>query len=44
MSNVLVVTEMGGSFEEINSWKKIRIFNKRIYEITNGEDLKKILI
>ncbi|WP_395047102.1 four helix bundle protein [Flavobacterium sp.] len=29
------------SFEEINSWKKSRIFNKRIYEITNGEEFKK---
>lgn len=23
------------SFEEINSWQKSRLFNKRIYEITN---------
>ena len=29
------------SFEEINSWKKSRIFNKRIYEITNGAEFKK---
>ncbi len=29
------------SFEEINSWKKSRIFNKRIYEITNGIEFKK---
>ena len=24
------------SFEEINSWQKARLFNKRIYEITDG--------
>lgn len=29
------------SFEEINSWKKARIFNKRIYETTNGSEFKK---
>jgi four helix bundle protein len=29
------------SFEEINSWKKSRSFNKRIYEITNGSEFKK---
>jgi predicted HicB family RNase H-like nuclease len=29
---------------EINFGKKSRIFNKRIYEITNGEDFKKDLV
>lgn len=29
------------SFEEINSWKKAREFNKRIYEITDGAIFKK---
>jgi four helix bundle protein len=29
------------SFEEINSWKKARVFNKRIYEITDGVIFKK---
>jgi four helix bundle protein len=29
------------SFEEINSWKKAREFNKRIYEITDGVIFKK---
>lgn len=29
------------SFEEINSWQKSRLFNKRIYEITNGSEFKK---
>jgi four helix bundle protein len=29
------------SFEEINSWKKSRTFNKHIYEITNGSEFKK---
>lgn len=29
------------SFEEINSWQKARVFNKRIYDITDGENFKK---
>ena len=29
------------SFEEINSWQKARIFNKRIYEVTDNEVFKK---
>jgi four helix bundle protein len=29
------------SFEEINSWKKSRIFNKRIYLITENANFKK---
>jgi four helix bundle protein len=29
------------SFEEINSWKKSRIFNKRIYLITENPTFKK---
>lgn len=29
------------SFEEINSWQKARIFNKRIYEITENLNFKK---
>ena len=29
------------SFEAINSWKKAREFNKRIYEITDGAIFKK---
>ncbi|MBS7230299.1 four helix bundle protein [Flavobacterium psychroterrae] len=29
------------SFEEINSWKKSRIFNKRIYIITENPNFKK---
>ncbi|WP_394774054.1 four helix bundle protein [Flavobacterium sp.] len=29
------------SFEEINSWKKSRIFNKRIYLITENPNFKK---
>ncbi|WP_264535828.1 four helix bundle protein [Flavobacterium sp. N1736] len=29
------------SFEEINSWKKSRIFNKRIYLITENSNFKK---
>ena len=29
------------SFEEINSWKKSRLFNKRIYEITENSAFKK---
>ncbi|UQD55747.1 four helix bundle protein [Flavobacterium sp. K5-23] len=29
------------SFEEINSWQKSRLFNKRIYEITENSDFKK---
>ena len=29
------------SFEEINSWHKARLFNKRIYEITDKEVFKK---
>lgn len=29
------------SFEEINSWQKSRIFNKKIYLITEGEFFKK---
>jgi hypothetical protein len=38
-----VVTEMGrfNSFEEINSWKKIKDFQQTVYEITNGEEFKK---
>jgi four helix bundle protein len=34
---------MGGfnSFEEINSWQKARIFNKRIYQITENLNFKK---
>lgn len=30
-----------GSFEEINSWQKARIFNKRIYQITENTNFKK---
>ncbi|CAH0337326.1 MULTISPECIES: four helix bundle protein [unclassified Flavobacterium] len=30
-----------GSFEEINSWQKARIFNKRIYQITENSNFKK---
>lgn len=29
------------SFEEINSWQKARIFNKRIYIITDNSSFKK---
>ena len=29
------------SFEEINSWQKARMLNKRIYEITDGAIFKK---
>ncbi|MCO6161681.1 four helix bundle protein [Flavobacterium sp. NRK F7] len=29
------------SFEEINSWQKARIFNKRIYEITESPKFNK---
>jgi four helix bundle protein len=29
------------SFEEINSWKKARVFNKRIYMLTDNEKFKK---
>jgi len=29
------------SFEEIIAWQKARLFNKRIYEITNKESFKK---
>ncbi len=29
------------SFEEINSWQKARVFNKRIYEITENLNFKK---
>ncbi|RTY89333.1 four helix bundle protein [Flavobacterium sp. GT3R68] len=29
------------SFEEINSWQKARLFNKRIYEITENQTFKK---
>ena len=29
------------SFEEITSWRKSRIFNKRIYEITENESFKR---
>ena len=29
------------SFEEINSWQKARIFNKRVYEITEAQNFKK---
>ena len=29
------------SFEEINSWQKSRIFNKRIYQITENINFKK---
>jgi four helix bundle protein len=29
------------SFEEINSWQKSRIFNKRIYQITENLNFKK---
>lgn len=29
------------SFEEINSWQKARIFNKRIYQITENLNFKK---
>jgi hypothetical protein len=29
------------SFEEINSWQKSRLFNKRIYEITENVAFKK---
>lgn len=28
------------SFEEINSWQKARMFNKRIYEITGDDNFK----
>ncbi|MBK0369347.1 four helix bundle protein [Flavobacterium agrisoli] len=28
------------SFEEINSWRSSRIFNKRIYEITDKQNFK----
>ena len=31
------------SFEEINSWQKSRIFNKRIYQITENPNFKKDL-
>jgi hypothetical protein len=43
MSNVQSRNGNGrfNSFEEINSGKKSRIFNKRIYEITNGEEFKR---
>ena len=30
-----------GSFEEINSWQKARIFNKRLYQITENSNFKK---
>ena len=29
------------SFEEINSWQKSRIFNKRIYQITENSSFKR---
>lgn len=29
------------SFEEINSWQKSRIFNKKVYHITENESFKK---
>jgi four helix bundle protein len=29
------------SFEEINSWQKARILNKRIYQITENANFKK---
>lgn len=29
------------SFEEINSWQKARIFNKRIYQITENSNFRK---
>lgn len=29
------------SFEEINSWQKARVFNKKIYEITETSKFKK---
>ena len=29
------------SFEEINSWQKARIFNKRVYQITESDVFKK---
>lgn len=29
------------SFEEINSWQKARLLNKRIYEITDNQNFKK---
>ena len=29
------------SFEEINSWQKSRIFNKKIYLVTENPNLKK---
>ena len=29
------------SFEEINSWQKSRIFNKRIYQITENSNFKR---
>ena len=32
------------SFEEINSWQKARQFNKRVYEITDNQNFKEILI
>nr|WP_314838148.1 four helix bundle protein [uncultured Flavobacterium sp.] len=30
-----------GSFEEIKSWQKSRIFNKRLYQITENSNFKK---
>jgi four helix bundle protein len=29
------------SFEDINSWKKARLFNRRIYEVTDGVIFRK---
>lgn len=29
------------SFEEIKSWQKARVFNKRIYELTENQNFKK---
>lgn len=29
------------SFEEIKSWQKARIYNKRLYEITDNQNFKK---
>jgi hypothetical protein len=29
------------SFEEINSWQKSRVFNKKIYQITENQYFKK---
>lgn len=29
------------SFEEINSWQKARLLNKRVYEITENQSFKK---